>query len=257
MKFKIEVYKKPKLENPILIEGLPGIGNVGKIAAKYLIRELRAKKFATLYSDTFPPNVIIRKSGLIAPMKNSFYYYKKDEKEFIIVTGNTQSTSPEGQYKLTEEILNFTQQFGIKTIYTLGGLGVGRFVEKPKVFAAVTSKKFVKKLEELGVVVKRDAVGQLIGVSGLLLALGKLRGIDGVCLMGETSGLYIDHNAALAVLRVLTELIEVEIDVEKLKEKAKASKKKIAEITKVERRIIEDLGIIQKEPSEEETRYIG
>ncbi len=35
--------KKPKLNNPILIEGLPGIGNVGKVAVDFLIEELKAK----------------------------------------------------------------------------------------------------------------------------------------------------------------------------------------------------------------------
>ena len=35
--------KKPKLNNPIFVEGLPGIGNVGKVAVDFLIDELKAK----------------------------------------------------------------------------------------------------------------------------------------------------------------------------------------------------------------------
>ena len=38
------VEKKPKLNNPILIEGLPGIGNVGKLAVEHLIEMTKAKK---------------------------------------------------------------------------------------------------------------------------------------------------------------------------------------------------------------------
>ena len=34
----------PKLNNPLFIEGLPGIGNVGKIAVDFLVEELKAKK---------------------------------------------------------------------------------------------------------------------------------------------------------------------------------------------------------------------
>lgn len=49
------VYKeKPELKNPILIEGLPGVGNVGKLAAEHLIDEIGAKKFADIYSTDFP-----------------------------------------------------------------------------------------------------------------------------------------------------------------------------------------------------------
>ena len=40
------IKKKPKLNNPILIEGLPGIGNVGKLAVEHLIDSINAKKFA-------------------------------------------------------------------------------------------------------------------------------------------------------------------------------------------------------------------
>ncbi|HEC95900.1 MAG TPA: proteasome assembly chaperone family protein, partial [Euryarchaeota archaeon] len=45
---------KPKLKNSILIEGLPGVGLVGKIAVDYMISELKAKKFADLYSPYMP-----------------------------------------------------------------------------------------------------------------------------------------------------------------------------------------------------------
>ena len=46
--------------------------------------------------------------------------------------------------------------------------------------------------------------GGIIGVSGLLLGLGALRGIDAVCLMGTTSGYLVDPKAAQAVLAVLS-----------------------------------------------------
>ena len=35
---------KIEIKNPILIAGLPGIGNVGKIAVDFLIEEMKAKK---------------------------------------------------------------------------------------------------------------------------------------------------------------------------------------------------------------------
>jgi proteasome assembly chaperone (PAC2) family protein len=43
-----------QLKNPILIEGLPGLGLVGKIAIRYLIKQLKAQRFAYLYSPHFP-----------------------------------------------------------------------------------------------------------------------------------------------------------------------------------------------------------
>jgi proteasome assembly chaperone (PAC2) family protein len=45
----VSLQKKPKLKNPVLIEGLPGIGFVANIAALHLIRELKANLFAESY----------------------------------------------------------------------------------------------------------------------------------------------------------------------------------------------------------------
>ncbi|MFA6679764.1 MAG: PAC2 family protein, partial [Candidatus Methanomethylophilaceae archaeon] len=55
----IKVISKPVLKRPILIEGLPGIGNVGKITADFLASSLNAEKFASIYSEHFPPQVML------------------------------------------------------------------------------------------------------------------------------------------------------------------------------------------------------
>jgi proteasome assembly chaperone (PAC2) family protein len=52
---------KVKLKSPVLIEGFPGLGMVGKIATNYLIQELKAKKLAELYSPHFPYYVVVNK----------------------------------------------------------------------------------------------------------------------------------------------------------------------------------------------------
>ena len=60
-KTTIEEKMQIKLKDPILIEGLPGLGMVGNIAMQYLIKQLKAKKFAKLYSPHFPYYVIVTK----------------------------------------------------------------------------------------------------------------------------------------------------------------------------------------------------
>jgi hypothetical protein len=257
---EIDIFREPEVEDPVIIEGLPGIGHVGRIAARHLASELGAKKFATLHLNSFSPHVLIKKSGIIQTMKNEFYYWKGEEdgqKDIIFVTGNTQSSTPEGQYILTEKMLELGEKYGAKEIFTLGGLGVGRIVEKPAVYGAVTNKEYIPRLEELNVIVKRDSVGQIIGISGLLLGIGMVRGIPGICLMGETSGYYLDPNSAKAVLEVLCSLLNLEIDMTKLSKKAKATEMKVAEAQKMERKMMEDMGMVQREPSEDQMRYIG
>ena len=57
--------KKPQLKNPILVEGLPGIGNVGKVAVDFMVDELKAKKIAEFSSYTFPHSVFIIDSSFL------------------------------------------------------------------------------------------------------------------------------------------------------------------------------------------------
>jgi len=54
-----------QLNDAILLEGLPGVGNVGKLAATHLIEELKAKKCMEIYSSHFPPQVLIDDDGIV------------------------------------------------------------------------------------------------------------------------------------------------------------------------------------------------
>ena len=49
----VRLIEKPTLNNPILIEGLPGIGFVASIVTLHLIRELNAKPFVEIKSSAF------------------------------------------------------------------------------------------------------------------------------------------------------------------------------------------------------------
>ena len=64
-----------KLKDAILLEGLPGVGNVGKLAAMHLIEELKAKKCTEIYSSHFPPQVLIDDDGVVKLVNNELYYH--------------------------------------------------------------------------------------------------------------------------------------------------------------------------------------
>ena len=188
--------RKPKLRNPILIEGLPGIGNVGKLAVEHLIDNIKAKKFAELYCKDFPPQVFINYDGTIELVKNEFYYWKakkKNQRDLILLTGDYQGLSSHGQYELVERILDLAEELGVKEIFTLGGYGLGHEVDEPSVLCATTDKDLVKVMKKHGAVFRRNEPGGgIVGASGLLLGLGKLRGFRGVCFMGVTPGYLVD-----------------------------------------------------------------
>ena len=133
-----KVHERPILYKPVLIEGLPGIGNVGKMTAEYMIEKLNAKKFADVYSDNFPYHVFINKKSIVDLPRNEFYFYKGEKHDLVIMTGDFQSMTPQGHYEISKSVLEFSKDLGVKKIITVGGYGVEGIPNKPKVLGAVT-----------------------------------------------------------------------------------------------------------------------
>jgi len=221
----IQPLDKITLRDPILVEGLPGVGNVGKLAADYLREQLGAKPLATIYSKFFPPQVYVGEDGIIRMVSNDLHYFRPTgagARDLLILGGDYQGISPEGQYEITHRVLEFCHRLGVREVYTLAGFAQGRVIEKPRVLGAATSAARVDAMRKAGVVFsKTDPGGGLIGASGLFLGLGRLFEMEGVCLMGETSGYFVDPRSAEAILRILTKVLGVTIDFTDLETKAK------------------------------------
>jgi len=224
MKETLIVSKKVRLKSPVLVEGLPGIGLVGKLAAEHMIKELKAEKVAELYSSHFPHQVLMLKKGILRMLKNKFYVIRGKRHDIVVLVGDVQAVTPESQFQVCGEILDYFESLGGKRIYTLGGYGVGRAVANPKVYGSATHMKVVEELKRYGIQFG-EAKGSIIGAAGLLLGIGKLRGMSGACLMGETHGGYVDAKSAQSVLEVLSKILEFKIDTKKLEMRAKESER--------------------------------
>ncbi len=235
----LRVLDKVDLTNPVLIEGLPGVGNVGKLAADYLRDQLKAKPLATIYSKFFPPQVYVSEEGLIRLVSNDLSYVKgkAGHRDLLILGGDYQGISPEGQYELTHRVLDYCASLGVQEIYTLAGFAQGHVVEHPRVLGAATSAQRVTEMKKHGVVFSRnDPGGGLIGASGLFLGLGRTFNMEGVCLMGETSGYFVDPRSAEAVLKVLTQVLALELDFSDLEAKAREIDRIAQKIHEVEQK---------------------
>jgi uncharacterized protein len=249
----IRIHKEPKVKSPIFVEGLPGVGNVGKLAAEHLIDELKAIRFADVLSKDFPPQVFVLPDGTVKLVDNALYYWKAkkpDQRDLLLLTGDYQGLSSQGQYEIVDRILALLAKHGVKEIFTLGGYGLGRLVAKPAVLGAATNAALVKKMKRLGVQFREDEPGGgIVGASGLFLGLGKLRDMDGVCLMGETSGYLVDPKSAQAVLEILCKALNVTVKFDSLENKAREMDRVAQQLRELERK--------SGEKSGEELRYIG
>jgi uncharacterized protein (TIGR00162 family) len=199
----------PVLDNPVFIQGLPGFGNVGRIAAQLLIKNLGAKPFAELYSPSFPDYVSVSSKGICHLPHYEFYFANSDNTNFIIMTGETQPSFDDvlAHYHICNEVVNLVEKHGCNLLITIGGVPITE--EKAQVFVATTTPRLNREFVEKGAATYSR--GKIVGGTGLTLALAKEKGIDGICLLGATTGFKTDRNAGLATFKFLMKALGKEI----------------------------------------------
>ncbi|MBI2572968.1 PAC2 family protein [Candidatus Woesearchaeota archaeon] len=220
-----EVKVLPKLSNPVFIEGLPGIGNVGKITADFFVEELKAVKLYSFFSHKFPHSVFVNEDNLIDEPKIELYYKKftpqSGKRDLLILVGDIQPIDEEGCYTFCEEILRIVQQFGGSHVIALGGIGLQETPKEPKVFCTANDLALFKEYTAKKLGVEKSifkVVGPIIGVSGVLLGLGKRRGVTAVALLAETHlhPMYVGVTGARELIRVINTKYSYKINVTKL-----------------------------------------
>ncbi len=263
MATKIIELEKPKLKNPLFIEGLPGIGHVGRIAAGFLVEELKAKKMAELISSHFMHYVLLHQSSSVHMLKNELYYWKAkgaNQRDLIILIGDSQSIDSEGHYEIANEVLSFVKKMGTKEMITLAGFGIGESKEKPRVIGAVSDMDVIKRYKKFDIDFDAGSkIGTIVGASGLFLGLGKYYDIDGVCLLGETAGYPIlpDPKAAEAILKVLSSILNVKLDFGKLEKRVKEMEEFIKKFEDMQRKTLAHLTARGDKPEGDDLKYIG
>lgn len=225
-----------ELKNPILVEGLPGLGMVGRITTRYLAKQLKAKKLAKLYSPHFPYYVLVNKKGSVRLLSGEFYYWKNEtgENDFLLFTGDSQAQTIEGQYEIASCILDFAERKNVKIVVTIGGFRK-EVEEIPKVVAASTSPELLNKALQAEAIAS-PAGNPIVGTAGLLLGLARFKKIDAICLLGETRGYLPDPRAAKSVLEVLQRMLRVKVDLSGLDKEIEKSKEIVERMLEIEER---------------------
>ncbi|WP_424015434.1 proteasome assembly chaperone family protein [Halorubrum xinjiangense] len=246
---EIDEVATPELADPVLIEGLPGVGHVGKLAAEHLLEEFDGELVRRVYATEFPPQVSVDDEGVAELTCAEFHAVETDGADLLVLTGNHQAGSNAGHYKLTSTFLDVAEEFGAERAFALGGVPTGELVDEYTVLGAVSDGSLLDDLEDAGVEFRADEpAGGIVGVSGLVLGLGGRRGFEAACLMGETSGYLVDPKSARAVLETLETVLEFTLDYESLEDRAEEMEEVVGKIREM-----------QEGPAvpDDDLRYIG
>lgn len=185
-------------------------------------KQMKYKKNIPKKNESFQHKVQHMNSDNTLPVKNNIAY---DDGSFsspidlILLTGDSQPIVPGSEYVLTEEILDIVTKFRISNIYSLAAYVTGTFTKNPRVFGTATNKNLVKTFRNHNV--SSLDTGNITGMNGIIIGLGKLHGMDGLCLLGETSGYVIDANASKRILETITGMLSINVNMDEINKRAK------------------------------------
>ena len=209
----------PNLTDPLLISGLPGVGFAGSIAVAHLIKVLKAQRFGEVYSPYFQDATYSGGHGdMRRPTIELYSGVSPNGRDLVLLYGNAQPMTNYGQYEVSGKLLDQAQKIGCSLIISLAGLRREYAGERPQVFYAASGLTTADPLLVRGI---NPLQGEVYGMAGLLVGLARLRGIQAICLLAETLGLFPDPNAAKALLERLSSLYGVETDMSDLPGTAK------------------------------------
>ncbi|MCX8150604.1 MAG: PAC2 family protein [Candidatus Bathyarchaeota archaeon] len=226
MACKIQIYEKPQLNNPVLVEGLPGIGFVANITALHLIRELKAVKFAEIISASFQDFAVITSEGTARSPINELYYVKREDggRDLIIWYGNTQALTTVGQYELVGKVLDLVQELGCRLIISIGGFKKEKVDSVPAVYSAATDPATLKEVLDLGT---KIMVGHIFGIAGIIIGIGRIRKIKGFALLVDTLGMYPDAAASKQAVVMLNQFLKLNVDLTNVEFAAEQTKRQL------------------------------
>ncbi len=231
----IILYNEPKLENPVLVAGWPGIGNIGIIAVDTLRGMLKAEEFGEIEPwDFFYPKRLLIQNGILEDMEfptSKFYFSQTEKRDLIFFIGEEQPseggrTYAEGKkaYQMANLVLDVALKFGCRRVYTSGAaVAPIHHTMRPKVWAVPNSEELIPEVRRyentvlMSDIEGRGGQGNITGLNGLLLGVAKKRGLEAICVMGEIP-IYLQGfpfpypKASKSVLEALTAALGVKIE---------------------------------------------
>ncbi len=226
---------KIDLKEPIAIVGSSGLRSVGKIVVDELVEKTHPRLFAELYSYGFP-SIYYGPSYLGVPSRAgakiakgnvvqlpSVEFYALEQKQDIIITKGYQSYNALNQYVVADKVTDLFKKCHVKKVISLGAQ-----VIEEGITGCATDTALLKEMHKFGI--EKTNIDRFIGFSGLVVAIGREKGLKGICLFANTTHNledpeYPDFYAAKELLEKISEILEITVDTSDLEERGKAEGK--------------------------------
>jgi len=233
-----KLYEQPHPKICSMFASWPGVGDVSLIAVRYLVEKLNAVEIGEIDPLGFfePVGVTVKGNVVESPRfpESKFYYWQDDrgERGLVLFIGEEQPNSK--GYELVNCVLDVAQKLKVERVYSCAAAVTHiHHGEKSKVWGVTTTPGLVGELNKYDVVLRGDL--RIAGLNGLIMGMAKERSIEGVCLLGEVPSYatqIANPKASLAVLKVLTKMLEIEVGLTELSHLAEQVDEELGRIAK-------------------------
>lgn len=208
-----------------LIFGFPDVGLVGLIAGSHLVDELGLKEVAYVDSTLLPPLVVLHE-GL--PHSSIRIFAGQD----ILLAISEVPIPADMIYPIMDALIDWGKAKNIKMMISLGGIPIQdrQDATELKSFAAASSPEALKMAKESGVEVLME--GYMVGPQAVVLQRASKYGSPALALLAQCFYNYPDPEAAAEVLKSLTRVTSVKVDVAKLLEKGEEIRLRARDVMK-------------------------
>jgi uncharacterized protein len=199
------------LDEPTLVEGLPGVGLVGKIAADHLVDEFEMVHYANVFCDGIPRVAVYADDD--AELRTPVRLYADDNRNLLVLQSDV-PIHPQAATEFATCIRSWFEEDGVVPIF-LSGIGEEKTDDVPQLYG-VASGDGGTLLEQAGIG-RPTEMGIVTGPTGALMNHVLEHDLTSVGLVVESDPQFPDPEAARVLIKKGIEpLTGVEVPVDDL-----------------------------------------
>jgi uncharacterized protein len=219
------VEKKQIPQGATMLFGFPDVGLVGVIAASHLIEELNLTEVAYMDSTLLPPLIVLHE-GLPHSTIRIFGNHN------ILLAVSETPVAADAIYPVIDALINWGKGKKVKMMVSLSGMPIQdrQDAKELKVFAAASSPEMLKMVQDKGIEALME--GYVVGPQAIMLMRCAQMGLPATTLLAQCFLNYPDPEAAAEVLKSLTKVTGIKVDIAKLLEKGEEIRLKARDVMK-------------------------
>jgi uncharacterized protein len=210
----VEVHDDRTLESPVLVEGLPGVGLVGKIATDHLVETFDMSYYAACRCDGLPDVAVCHEGerAVVPPVR----IYADHDRNLLALQSDV-PVSPNEASEFAACLSGWLDQHDVLPLY-LSGMPTEKD-GRPELHGVATG--------DAGSILERHDVsapprgGFVSGPTGSLLSYAEDHDLDSLGLVVQSNAQFPDPEAArVLLLDAIAPIADIDVDTQKLVDQA-------------------------------------